>query len=254
MKNTSFKTKLVARMMVLVLLLTSVLSIAGCARIARVNRTFYFETHAELVKFIEKYNSKNDGSVFTFLSFDFDKNTDVKIYRYSLSTMGEIKRSLITQETEYVEIYDDDHSQNNGFRCKMIFYANDVAINGESMDDEYQISIYYNTRHDYNFYPDDVMMMNYVGAYRMDDYDSFGELENLYGYDWDYFRHFIDARTESSEKTERFYAYTYVYQVNINGQNEATVVIACDTVLNDEKLNKIENLLLDNIMIINTEG
>ena len=30
MKNTSFKTKLIARMMVLVLLLTSVLSFAGC--------------------------------------------------------------------------------------------------------------------------------------------------------------------------------------------------------------------------------
>ena len=74
------KTKLIARMMVLVLLLTSVLNFAGCARIARVNRTFYFETHAELVKFIEKYNSKNDGSVFTFLSFDFDKNTNEYIH------------------------------------------------------------------------------------------------------------------------------------------------------------------------------
>lgn len=248
------KTKLIARIMFLVLLLTSMFSFAGCARTAKVNRSFSFFSHDELVKFIEKYNSKNDGFVFTFLSFDFDKNTNVKIYRYSLSTMGKIKRSLITQETEQVEIYDDDHSQNNGFRCKMVFYANDVAINEESMGDEYQISIYYNTRRDYNFYQEDVMMMNYVGAYRMDDYDSFGELGNLYGYDWDYFRHFIDVRTESSKETEEFYTYTYVYQININCQNEATVVIACDNTLNDEKLNIIENLLLDNIVIINTEG
>ena len=247
------KRKFLARVMLFVIVMMSAFSLSGCIY-RKVDRVFVFKSHGEYLEFIERYNSKNDGSVFTFLSFDFDKNTNVKAYGYSLSTMGKIKRSLITQETEKMEIYDDDHSQNNGFRCKMVFYANDVALNGESMSDEYQISVYYNTRSDYNYYQDDVMTMNYVGTYKMDDYDSFDELTNLYGYDWDYFNHFIDVRTESSKEIEKFYTYTYVYQININHKNEATVIIACDNELNDEKLNEIESLLLDNVVIINTEG
>ena len=247
MKFKTNKTKLIARVLVLVLLLTSAVTLTACPGWnGKVNRTITFESHNELLQFVEEYNSKNDGFVYTFVSFDFSDHSSIEIYEYNFNTVWKIKSSLITDEISYATMYDKDHSRGHGFGCEFFMHMDDIDT---------QIRCNYGTTSDYNFYQNDKMVMSFVYQYHIDDiwdnetYDYYSEFNN-------YKEEFADLRTFdfNTAKYKEYYDYMYLYKININGIDEITTKINSKSELSQETLDEICKILMDNIVIINTEG
>ena len=240
------KTKLIARVMLLVLLLASTLTLTACPGWnGEVNRTITFNSHDELLQFVEKYNSKNDGFVYTFVSFDFSEDSGLEVYEYSFDTIWEIKRSLITDEISYAEMYDKDH--NKGFGCEFIFHIDEIST---------QIKCLYGVNDDYNFYQYDEMSIEFIDSYQVNDKWDY-EIHNKYFSSSNNIRdEFADLRTfdTNTMSHSRYYDYMYMYQIKIGGKDEIRVQITSKGELEQEKLDEICQLLLDNIVIINTEG
>ena len=221
------KTNLVARMLLIVLLLTSTLTLTACPGGfgSPVNRFIWLESKEELIQFVEKYNSKNDGFVYTFVAFDFDNHNQVKTYRYELDTIWK-------NGYNFDKICDKNHSW--GWGCSAIFHMD--AINA-------QIMCHYSTNSDYNFYQGDEISIQFVDAYQK--FEPNGVKE-----EW------ADQRTFNIETLDydRYYEYMYVYQININGNEEVILKIAVENEMSIEELDAIAQLFVDNIVIINTEG
>ena len=227
MKNANFKTKLIARVMLVILLISGVLPLGSCngGWGSPVDRSISLESKEELVQFVEKYNSKNDGFVHTFVAFDFDNHNQVETFRYTLDTMWK-------NGYDIDKMYDKNH--NNGFRCSMIFYISDINA---------QITCKYSTNSNYNFYQGDAITIQFVDAYQKFEPNAVKE-------EW------ADQRTFNIETLDydRYYEYMYVYQININGNEEVILKINVDKETSIEELDAIAQLFVDNIVIINTEG
>ena len=250
MKNTKYKpnkTKLIARVLVLVLLVTSTFNFVGCMGGKSRNMRF-FNSHNELLEFVQNYNSKNDGFVYTFISFDFENNNGVEPYLYGLKTIWTNRRSLITNERKYVDIYDRDHSKGNFFEGKFVFHIDELSV---------QVRCSYHTKEDYNFYQNDEMIVEDFENYSFVELDSNSTkmLEIYSDYD-DFLRDFADVRSRNQEtwEYEKYYSFMVKCYIKINGKYEVSVDILSDDELTQEQLNSIEHLLLENIVIINTEG
>ena len=239
------KINLIARVMLFVLLVTSALTLTACPGWnGPVQRTLTFKSHNELLQFVEKYNSKNDGFVYTFVSFDLDDNDRIEVFEYNFKTMVKLKRSLFTQNITVVELYDKTHSR--GIGCELIFYIEDIDA---------QIRCSYSTRSNYNFYQNNEMDVSFVDFYYIDDtWDS--EIGKKYSSSSNYKEEFGDLRTFDYDILEyqMYYDYIYLYQIYINGIDEIKVKINSQNELSQEQLDEICQLLLDNIVIINTEG
>ena len=227
MKNSNTKTKLVARVMLLVLLFASVLLFVACNDEEIVDTTISFTSNDKFIEFIKKYNSQNDGFVYTFVDFDFDDNSQIETYQYNLST---------TWKSGYGfdKMYDNNHSSDNGFICDMIFYMNEVPA---------QIVCQYKTL-EYNFYQDDKISYEIVGTYS-DFASDDGVLE-----EW------ADKRTFNMETLsyDKYYNYMYVYQINIEKGKIIDLKITSKNELSDKQLDEILQFFVSNIVIINTEG
>ena len=52
----------------------------------------------------------------------------------------------------------------------------------------------------------------------------------------------------------RYYSYMYMFEVQINGKTEMRFKLTSENEMNQEKLDEICALLIENIVIINTEG
>ncbi len=262
MKNTNLKlnkSKLVARWMVVVSLAIIIsLSLSSCIWSFSTHRIILFESHEELLEFVKEYNSKNDGFVYTFVSFDFDDCDNIQIYEYTFSTISRFRKKLFGEGVVPKKLYDKDHSKGFGFGCEMIFYMNDVSSK-EGAIDTYKITCLFGTKDDYNFYQDDDISTGFEACYRLEDieelYKDSDELREQY-YDIKYFRDkFADLTSFNRESLcyDKYYDYMYVYNIQVNGVNEIEVQIASETELTQEKLDEICKLLMDNIVIINTE-
>ena len=225
--------KLVAKIMLLVILATSALTLTACnGWYGMVDRTITFKNHKELCEFAKKYGSENDGFVETFISFDFDNNNDVEVYQYNFYTTRQIKKSIITGDIINNDWYDKDHS--SGFECEYIFHMNAIDA---------QIICHYSTNSDYNFYQGDEISFQLVDTYQK--FEPNGDKE-----EW------ADKRTFNMETLDydKYYEYMYVYQININGNEEVNLNITAKNEMSIEELDKIVQLFIDNIVIINTEG
>ena len=245
--NKTNKTRLIARGMLLVLLITSAFSFTGCFSGKSKNMRF-FDSHNELLEFIEKYNSKNDGFVYTFISFDFENNNGVEPYLYGLTTIWTNRRSLIDDERKYVNIYDKDHSKGHSFNGEIIFHIDELSV---------QVRCNYNTRKDYNFYQNDEKLIEYSENYSFIELDSNStKMLEIYSNHDEFLKSFADVRSRNQEtlEYEQYYSYMVKCYIKINGKYEVSVEILSDEELSQEQLNSIESLLLDNIVIINTEG
>ena len=128
--------------------------------------------------------------------------------------------------------YDKDHS--SGFECEYIFHMNAIDT---------QIICHYSTNSDYNFYQGDEISIQLVDAYQK--FEPNGDKE-----EW------ADKRTFNMETLDydKYYEYMYVYQININGNEEVNLNITAKNEMSIEELDKIVQLFIDNIVIINTEG
>lgn len=227
MKNTNFKTKLIARVMLVILLISGVLPLGSCngGWGSTVDKTVSFASNDEFIDFIERYNSKNDGFVYTFIDFNFSDSSQIKMYRYDLHTAWKSGYGLD-------KMYDDDHSQDNGFSCEMIFHMNEFNA---------QIQCKYSTKN-YNFYQNDNISLEFVDSYKAYAPDGVHK-------EW------ADLRTFNFETLDydEYYDYMYVYQISINEKEEVTVKITSENEILREKLDEIVQFFIDNIVIINTE-
>ena len=241
------KRKFVAKILLLVLLATSALTLTACPG-GKGHHMRLFNSHDELLKFVEKYNSKNDGFVYTFVSFDFENNKAITPYRYGLTTIWTLRHSLITDEMKYINIYDKDHSIGNYFNGEIIFYIDELSV---------QVRCNYNTRKDYNFYQNDEMTVEDFEDYSFIELDSdSAKMLEIYSNHDEFLKAFADVRTRSQEtwEYEKYYSYMVKCYIKINSKYEVSVYILSDDKLTQEHLNYIKQLLLDNIVIINTEG
>ena len=229
MKNTN-KTKLVARLMLVVVLVVSTLTLFSCGGpnifgYYRAERNCEYSSHQEFKSFVEKYNSKNDGTVSTFVSFDFDSIDIVSDRSYYWG--------IVANLNEYVDDTIFDKYQDY-LSIRMKFYVDELKENGELMKKAYQIFCLYSTKTlDYIFDKNDNITLNLIddlgGASLPGIYDKYNPYDENYNY--------IDT-----------------YVLNVNGTEFMKIYIsALDTNISREKLNEICQLLMDNIVIINTE-
>ena len=259
MKNGKMKlnkTKILARVMLVVILLASAINLSSCVSSGKVCRNICFNSHSELLAFVEEYNSKNDGFVYTFVSFDFDNHDTVHTDEYCFATVWDLVSPLSFSESKYRKMYDKDHSKGFGFDCEMIFYMDDF-LDGEKTERAYKIYCVFETKKDYNFYQYDQIEMKYIDCYDIDDYnDKFDEIGCYYSDADEYELRFIDQNSYNLDNScyDRYYSYLYMYQIQINGNDEVRVDITSENELTKEKIDEICQLLMDNMVIINTEG
>ena len=231
----------------LVLICTITLTFTSCLwRKYTVLTNRIFDSQKDLVEFIEEYNSKNDGFVYTFILFDFDNDEIIKPYFHSLYGFWTIRSSPLFKDEHYVKRYDKNHSQI--FGGKSVFHIEEWSV---------QIRCSYNTSKEYNFYQNDEISIEYIEKYNFDEIANNQEKMNEMYYSYDEFLYdFADWRSlnEDSFDYEEYYNYMNIYSIQINGENTVTVKIASKSELSEEQINVINNLLLDNIVIINTEG
>ena len=231
MKNKANTVKqILTRVMLVVILLTSVLGLSGCRKLFgnyRANRNMEYYSHAEFVEFIEKYNSKNDGFVSTFISFDFDSN-EIVSYRY-------YHWGIVAKLNDYYDkIYD---KYQDYLTLRMTYYINDIDENGDIIKDAYQIYCSYSTKGvNYNFDANDNLSLNLFDT---------STTRPVYLGEW--FRVYNPNDNE--------YNYITTYSLYTNGVDVMQISIASlEKELSQEKIDEICKLLMDNIVIINTEG
>ena len=122
MKNSNRKTKLIARVMLLVFLLASAVSFVGCGE---ANLLGYYDqqcreeyySHEEFQNFIEKYNSRNDGFVGSFISFDFDSSNIVEDKCYEWF--------MVARLNKYMDDMMFDKYQEDRLGLNFVLYVND---------------------------------------------------------------------------------------------------------------------------------
>ena len=132
MKNqtTKFnKSKLVARGMLVVFLLYSVLAMVACGSSSEFSKMY--ASNQEFVDFIEKFNSQNDGSVSTFVSFDFDNDVFVMDKVYQIH--------LIEQRYFFDKGYRIFDKYQSGMTVKMAFHFDNLDKNTNAVGCAYQV-------------------------------------------------------------------------------------------------------------------
>ena len=101
--KTNTVKQILARVMIVVLLAVSVLTLSSCSYVRFSGGTF--TSHKEFQQFIRHFNSVNDGDISTFISFDFDKNNQLqnKQYEYHIEVLD---RPLIKEDiNENIPVY-----------------------------------------------------------------------------------------------------------------------------------------------------
>ena len=132
--NRRLISKITARVMLIILVLTSALSLSGCYFGPTIAYNWEVHTHDEFVTEIEKFNSVNDGFVNTFISFDFDENKNISktIYRFDTAA----NKSAVNDIGLCDKIC-------NFFDIDIIYYLREKGKNDEVLDYAYQIACYY---------------------------------------------------------------------------------------------------------------
>ena len=216
MKNTNLKlnkTKLVARLMVVVVLVVSTTILSSCFSIGgETSCVFTFYSHEEFAEFIEEYvSNKQDRFVPTFVSFDLDDIDYIKVDKYSVGTSQKRSKNILTGEVELESVYDATH--NDGFGYTMTFFMDDYLENGEKVENAYKITCTFLTKAEYNFYQNDTMRIEYL------------KLNDLKYKGW----------------------------FCVNDIREIEFSIDCARETSQERIDEITQLLMDNIAIINAE-
>ena len=229
MKNANYKTKLIV---LILLICTVMLMFSSCFLRAggQGEREAVYYSHEEFLEFIKKYNSKNDGFVSTFISFDFDEIDIVGYKRYAWGMVANLK--CFVDDPIY------DKYQDDGMGINIIFYINDVDYNGVIIENAYQILCTYASNHvNYNYSQGELSMILYDNSLNQPHYFNYLKSDSLY----------------NPNELEYHYIETYELKVNEDTVMQISVASLKESLSQDE-LDEICQLLLDNIVIINTEG
>ena len=180
-------------------------------------------------KFIEKYNSQNDGFVGTYISFDFDNSSIVEEKCYSMFMLAKLNK--------YKGDMIFDKYQGDNLGLKFVLYINDIDDNGTTIKNAYQIICTGIVGYDkYKFNSKDALSITNVE-------EDENSKKNYYrSYKFSFYN-----------PLELDYKYISTYDFCANDNHYMYIIVAAlkDTVP-QEKLDEILQLLMDNIVIINT--
>ena len=219
MKNqTKFnKSKLVARGMILVFLLTSAASFFGCYFGPTLSYNWSVETHSQFVQEIERFNSVNDGSVNTFISFDLEDNKDVSYIIYKLSTIANdavIKKNGL-------------HDEVCNLSVDIIYFLKSNTENNEHSEHAYKVNFHYGGYH--QFSNQDKIEIRH---------NSTPNCQGMCEDAW--------------YKDSMIYKNAYYYNTFVNDLQIGCIHISSIDEASEEKLDEIIQMLYDSLVIINT--
>lgn len=242
------KSKLVARVMLVILLVASAVSLFGCYFGSMVNREWVVETYNEFEEEIIKFNSINDGSVNIYISFDLDENEDILTRMYHFYVLANTAKtnkfgvcdkscdSMVTSSTFHLKS-DTKNSANSEYPYQIACYTVRNITQNLSENDKIEIN---------KGFTKDGEELPTEECWQISEDRHF--LESIYEYNYGY-EH--DAARRIAYLT---YQNTYHYEIFINGEKYVCIHISSAEELNDEKLEEIINMLSDSMVIINTEG
>ena len=222
-KFNKFKLISMIGIIMVVVILSSVV-LSSCAffvgDVDWVKHTKTFKSHIEFANFIQEYNSKNDANVSSFISFDFDNYQGELDKYYNFFT-----RASYTAK----DLYDKNTIDTN---VKILFYFDNEI--------KYKIKCSYTKPNKTIFYKDDfeIKILNedeMSGEYSIKSVD------------------YQDERLSNNEG-EKSYDFVYSLALLINGEFEMSIKISSIEEASEEKLEEIVQMLMDSIVIINTEG
>ena len=223
MKNTNLKlnkTKLVARLMLVVILTTTVsLSLTSCGIF-----TYDWETysHEDFVSKVNEYNSLHDIYVDTFISFDLDSNTEVsgRLYCFVAGTKRKMHDDIL------YDIYDNIITT---YKVTQVFYLNGYAC---------KIMCYYRN-FAYNFTEEDKIEIKSGG-------EHFACSEHLDSY-------YIESLIRFPQEEDKLYENIYRYKIYVNDVYFGCIHISSIYKTSEEKLDEIIQMMSDSLVVLNTE-
>ena len=223
------KSKLAARVMLVILLVASAVGLFGCYFGSEVDYGWHVETNEEFVQEIEEFNSVNDGAVNTFISFDLDSNEVVSDAFYELSTRA---NNAIIGEFGL-------HDKVCNLSITIIYYLKSEIENDEHNEHAYKINIHYGGYH--KFSKRDKIEIRHNTATNCK-----GIIEDAWYMEQGYL--------DTSKGEYMMYQNAYHYNIFVNDTQIACIHISSIEEASEEKLNEIIQMLLENMVIINTEG
>ena len=234
MKNqtTKFnKSKLVARVMLVVFLMTGAVSLTSCIFDSVIPYDWEVYSHEEFVKQIETYNSLHDLYIDTVISFNLDDNDEVSKSIYHTGSMTNGKARGFNRKHGYVcDLYAD------GLAEQLLFY---LKSDGEQYSDcAYKIKCAFK-RVDFNYNENDK-----IEIIESECNCSFASLK----YDLKYEE---SLRIHPSYGDAPIYKYMYHYSLYVNDTLKCDIHILSIEEASEEKLNEIIQMLLDSIVILN---
>ncbi len=236
MKNTNLKfnkTKLVARLMLITLLLTSTLTLASCGKF-RYEWEVY--THKEFVEKIEEYNSSHNLFVDTFISFDLDDNPQITKSLYSVYSRVSPKTNSFRKENGY--IYD---KHNETLITKFVFYLDGI------FGKEYGYKIKCNLMVvAFNFTENDKIEILKSECAHANDQVGYDEYDTIYE------ETLLKANKEFEQLIPR-YTCVYHYSIYVDDVEICCIHISSMSEATEEKLSEIIQMLSDSLVVLNTE-
>ena len=212
--KTLNKIKLVARLMLVVILLASATVLSSCFSIGgETNCVFTFYSHNEFAEFINNYMS-NKQDRFVPTFVSFDLD-DIDYIKVDKYSVGTSQNRSKNILTGEVKLESVyDATHDDGFGYTMTFFMDDYLENGEKIENTYKITCTFITKAEYNFYQNDAMRIEYL---------NLNDLKQYKGY------------------------------FCINDIREVEFLIDCEYETTQKRIDEITQLLMDNIVIINTE-
>ena len=236
MKNGKIKlnkTKLIARVMLVVLLFSSALNLAGCGFVE-----YHWEgkSHQEFVEYIKKYTSRHDLYVNTFISFDLDNHDEVSERIYYLFSIISTRARRYERNHGYIcDIHED------GFGIKFLYYLR--SDNELENDRAYKIKCSF-TKVPFNFTENDKI------EFTRSECNYYNNVTNSVD-DFVYEKSFYRDGSKIEEE-DIIYNHQYHYSLYVNDSEACCIHISSIDEASEEKLANIIQMLSDSMVLLNT--
>ena len=228
-KQTNTVKQILSKVMLVVILLTSVLGLSGCGLFPYELEVY---SHKAFVESMEKYNSLHDIYVNTFISFDLDDNDQVTKRLYSAFAMTSATTKSFQRKHGYItDIHEDILS------IRFLFYI--ISDNIDTNESVYKVKCNFN-KVPFNYTQDDKIEFLPSGC------ECPSSLKNRY--DLVYEESFFGDGEEV-----RIYNYVYNYSIYVNDTKACCIHISTKEETREEELNRIIKMLEDSLVVINTE-
>ncbi len=216
------------RIIILTICILMLLTLTSCGRFLY---EWEVDTHKEFVENIDKYNSANNGTIDTFVSFDLDSNDQVTQSKYYASSM--VSPASHSFRRSHGCIYD---MHDEGLGIRQLYYLKSEDGN------EYAYKINCNfKRVDFNFTADDNIEI------------IASECTNYYYSRYDLIYEDTLSVERNSENIVSLYNHTYHYSLCVDGEEICCIHISSTDELNNIELEEIKQMLMNSLVVINTD-